>query len=343
MLNSLFVHLGPAKADHLFLNIDRHRSLFPDRPVHLVVDNEQLITKARAEKVPVTIYSATESQNELLESMNHDTKFRQGFWRYTIERLFAISFFHEKYPDAGILHIESDVLLLPSFPFEELESCEKIRWMTYNKTHDVSALLYSPNLNQSQWLVEHLMDELSKNLFLTDMTALSTIRRNNPNLVENFTNIKEAFDKGSEEAFDSAAIGMWLCGQDPRSHYGILKLHNNGEFNSKSIDFNPASFKYMYTSEKGLQITHNSMLATVHCLHIHSKSLKMFDVNWESELKKYIELSENASPISQYSFKLFLSLIRQNIEHKTLFPFLAGLPYIYRLRMKLRKLKAKKK
>jgi hypothetical protein len=275
--------------------------------------------------------------------MNHDTKFRQGFWRYTIERLFAISFFHEKYPEAGVLHIESDVLLLPSFPFEEVESYEKIRWMTYNETHDVSALLYSPSLKQSQWLVEHLMEELSRDLFLTDMTALSTIRRNNPYSVETFTDIKEAFNKRSEGAFDSAAIGMWLCGQDPRSHYGILKLHNNGEFISKSIDFNPASFKYMYSSDKGLQITHNSTLVTVHCLHIHSKSLKMFDLNWASELEKYVDLSGNASPVSRFSPRVFFSLIRQNIEQKTIIPFLAGMPYIYRLRMKLRKLKANKK
>lgn len=250
MLNSLFVHLGPAKADHLFLNIERHKYLFPDRPVHLVVDDEQLIEKAREKKIPVTIYTASRNQNKLLESLNHDTKFRQGFWRYTIERLFVISFFHEKYPDTGILHIESDVLILPNFPYEELESGKKIRWMTYNKSHDVSALLYSPNLTQSQWLVERLMEELGENQFLTDMTALSTIRRNNPDSVETFTDIKEALDKGSVGAFDSAAIGMWLCGQDPRSHYGILKLHNNGEFNSKSIDFNPASFNYTYGSEK---------------------------------------------------------------------------------------------
>lgn len=69
----------------------------------------------------------------------------------------------------------------------------------------------------------------------------------------------------------------------------------------------------------------------------------MFNENWESELTKYIKLSENAAPISQYSFKVFVRLIRQNIEQKTLFPFLVGLPYIYRLRMKLRKFKANKK
>ena len=337
MLNLVFVHLGEAKADHLLPNIMRLMDSFSQYPVHLVLNDSQLAKEATDLGVPVIFYEASPKQNQILGNLAHDSKFRQGFWRFTLERLFALEVAHRNFPNDGLLHIESDVLILPTFPFEELENEAKLIWTTYNSTHDVSALLFSPNQDYSRWFVAELETEIGKDFMLTDMTALSKVRKSNLDKVGVFPSIREALDKNLKGSFDSAAIGMWLCGQDPRNHYGQRKLHKNDEYLNKSINFDPASFEYIYSPELGLQIRLNSQVITLHCLHVHSKDLRLLSKTWESALVEFVNLSIYKDARTNFNLQEFVDLVLSNIKQGTLLPFLAGIPPIYRLRHRLRK------
>lgn len=336
MLNLVFVHLGDAGVDHLLPNIKRTQKLFPEHKVHLILSNQKLADQAAKIDIPVIFYTASEQQERILQAMEHDTEFRQGFWRFTVERLFALEIFHREYPNEGLLHIESDVLILPAFPFDELENREKLIWTKYNLTHDVSALLFSPNHEKSKWLVSEIESALNAEHLLTDMTVLSKIRRSYPNNVDSFPNVTDALNQRLNAAYDSAAIGMWLCGRDPRNHYGLQKIHLNDEFTNGSIDFNPASFEYKYSPVFGLKVEYHSQEIALHCLHIHSKDLQLFSETWESSLANFVTLSANKQEQTTFLFWVFMKLLLVNIKQRTFIAFIAGIPLIYRARMRLR-------
>lgn len=336
MLNLVFVHLGDAVADHLLPNIKRTQKLFPEHKVHLILSNQKLADQAAKIDIPVTFYAASEQQERILQAMEHDTEFRQGFWRFTVERLFALEIFHQEFPNEGLLHIESDVLILPAFPFNELENAKKLIWTKYNLTHDVSALLFSPNLEYSRWLVSEIESALKIDHSLTDMTVLSKIRKLYPSKVDSFPSVADALNKRLNAAYDSAALGMWLCGRDPRNHYGQLKLHLNDEFINGSIDFNPASFEYKYSPTLGLQVENHSQQIALYCLHIHSKDRQLFSETWESSLANFVNLSANKKEQTTFLFRVFIKLVFSNIKQRTFIAFIAGIPPIYRARMRLR-------
>ena len=333
MLNVVFVHLGKASVEHLWLNLQRHRDLFPEQKVHVILSDLAHSQRAQALGIPVTYYQPTEFQNELLESLTHGSEFRQGFWRFTLERIFALETFHNQNPNASILHVESDVLLMPNFPFSELESFNLMAWTNYNSERDVSAILFSPSREQTSWLIREIEKILTINKSMTDMTALAQIRRSNLDRVVQLPGVNESLENQLTHCYDSAVIGMWLCGEDPRNHYGSLKLHNNSEFLRGATNFDPSKLIYSYSPKLGLQVEVGSQKILINCLHIHSKELGLFDQNWEERLIDFVKLSEDSKPKKVFLMPVLVQLLRDNFSQDTLLSFILGVPAIYRLRM----------
>jgi hypothetical protein len=120
-------------------------AMFPDIPCILIVNFWP--TSPLPNGVRVELYSTTKETQSLfaLASKKLDHNFRDGFWKYTFERLFALQQYHEKHSDSKILHIESDVLLLPEFPWKSFAELNSLAWLNVNETHDVAALVYLPN------------------------------------------------------------------------------------------------------------------------------------------------------------------------------------------------------
>ncbi len=333
MLNVVFVHLGPAPAAHLWLNLKRHSELFPENPAQIILSEKTHAQEAENLGIPITYYQPSEYHDQLLESLSNEFAFRQGFWRYTLERLFALETYHEQHPNQSILHIESDVLLMPNFPFSEFDSSNEITWMNYNQGHDVSAILFSPRIEETTWLVRELEKLLVTDKSLTDMTALAKIRAMNPDRVNQLPGVTESKYKALSHCYDSAVLGMWLCGEDPRNHYGFLKLHSNSEYSRGSIDFNPSELNFSYSSTMGLQIEIASQPVTVNCLHIHSKDLRLFGHNWENQLEYFVNLSKQSKPMKKFLAPVLLQLFRDNVAQHSLIRFILGIPPIYKVRM----------
>lgn len=278
-LKTVFVHLGPANARHLWANIRRFNEIFPDQPTAIIFSDTRHIKEVNANKNEIYIYRSTLEDDLTLNSLAHNMNFRQGFWRYSIERFYALRKFHELNPSSSLLHLESDVLALPGFPFESFQRIKNLAWEKFNDTHDVSAVMYLRNPEDTNWLTEKLTSALSQSENLTDMTALSLLSNKFPERISLLprTSHDEDFQifKG---IFDGAPIGMWLNGRDPRNHRGFIKRY----LPLPEADVDASQLQYKCNAD-GSIIAINSVgdHFNIYNLHIHSKRLALFGPQWK--------------------------------------------------------------
>jgi hypothetical protein len=157
---------------------------------------------------------------------------------------------------------------------------------------------------------------------LTDMTLLSTFARKYPDLVcylpvsagsnddslrFDVRNSTEALQLGRnfvifEGIFDSAPLGMWLLGQDPRNHLGrILRFRNLPEsfIQAQAIGFEFNSDLKILTTKSQIPIFN---------LHVHSKELKYFKSKRCKAIERKVANSRNYRSDTSYSIKALMQL-----------------------------------
>ncbi len=358
---AVFVHLGKYPAGHLWLNLQRHQDLFPHVKTFLILDELRHI-----KKVPngVEIYFFKRENDFLDESVfrAHDQRFRRGFWRFSLERLFALSEFHKTVPQNSILHIESDVFLLPNFPWDSLNNVREPMWNNYNFERDVSALLFYPNYLAHLKTIGQIQALLTENSRHTDMTVLAELRNRHvgefklfPSLSSVIPELKNALNSTETKfiervnnseyfqngVFDAAPIGMWLLGHDPRNNYGKAFIHDTSPIVSGDSLVDPSSVYYEMNDYGHLFLVSKSsgLRINLWCLHVHSKSLKIFSKNWDRELRKFVKLTDNPVPIATFSISALWNMLTQSIQGRTFIRFVIGLPLIHRVRRWLSPLK----
>ena len=160
MFNNLeiaFVQLGPSTAPHLSLNVGRVRENFPSIAINLIIDEAFSPDSFLKRSTNMYIYETRDEIDILLSQRFTDKSFRENFWRLTLERLIAFLQFHLEYDDVPLLHVESDILLLPSMPMRQISKLEKLSWMRVDDYRDVAAMLFSPSHRHSGWLLSRLI------------------------------------------------------------------------------------------------------------------------------------------------------------------------------------------
>ena len=115
-------------------------------------------------------------------------------------------------------------------------------WLQFNDIRDVAAIFFSPDSGSARWVREKIIEAITEDNDLTDMKVLSRISQDFLEQVS-FCPIapcpdSKLFSSGIPEEsrirnsigteyfggiFDSAPIGMWTLGQDPRNHHGFIK------------------------------------------------------------------------------------------------------------------------
>jgi hypothetical protein len=300
-LKLVLVHLGPKSAPHLWKNLEYLREQFEEFDMTLIVDHRKNIARAKRRKINYWIYKPSSQTEIAFQHSAHNLNFRHGFWRYSLERFMALSDFHQTQPSTQILHIESDILILPNVdPF--VFKSQQLMWMKFNDTHDVGAVMFSPSGAESKWLTDSMIELLLQDNGLTDMTILKKVRDSHPGRTNTYPCFLE--DAG-EVIFDAAPIGMWLTGEDPRNHKGWLVLHRElpeSVLRPEKLDFELDS--------QGLWVTHNkSMRKQVVTLHVHSKEVKLFGRNSVKALAHYVELSLNKNLVRRFVFKKYFAVI----------------------------------
>lgn len=266
------MHLGPAKVRHLWENIKRMKRLYPDKTITVIYsDNSHKRNIIRSGAQPF-LYRTSSEDEDLLSGISQNRLFREGFWRFSLERLLALEAWHSSSRiDLPMLHLESDILTFKNFPFEELGKSEALSWIQVTETHDVSAILYSPSIEKTTWLARSIRQELIRNPSLTDMTILNQIRQKNPDSVRLLPSLSNPAVEEFQGIFDGASLGMWLTGRDPRNDFGIIRRHLKFE---DAID-QAGEAEYLLDNEL-LFHKDESGSYPIYNLHVHSKRLNLF-------------------------------------------------------------------
>ncbi len=299
----MFVHLGPTKVPHLWKNIAATKRKFPTSTITLIYSDKVHARRVRSLNIDGYFYETKSADEVILNAQALGSNFRGGFWRYSLERLIALDAWHRvSDPKNPFIHIESDILLFRNFPIDNFEKIEKLAWIKFNETHDVSAILYSPGSRATSWLGEQIRRELTLDNRLTDMTVLSRIQKLFTDKVEYLPTLSHYNSIYFEGIFDGASIGMWLNGRDPRNNYGIVKRHMPmGE----SLDKAESLRFRIY--QQGLHVTNVSGEFPLYNLHVHSKNRTLLSIAYLIPLKadllraKYKVFSTTFSPLALFS------------------------------------------
>lgn len=306
----VLVHLGDSSPPHLESNLSYLGWRFPDLKPVLIVDSQKLAQELAKKGFNVELFLYSRASNNFdWSKLGSDLRFRNGFWRYSTERIFALAEWHEANNQVSLIHIESDILLLENFPFDEIATLDKLQWQTVTLDHDVAAVLYSPSSAQTTWLWQAMADLLEQDSSLNDMTLLSRVRRNNPGLVGTLPSWSEEWgvpklSDGQEVrrltkpvtsrapgVIDGSTIGVWLTGQDLRNNQGRMIVHRdfpNSVTESSRLDFHMKSGKLFASRNGGKSVP-------IYCLHIHSKNVSLFRDRQDRVLRRFVELSSDKS------------------------------------------------
>jgi hypothetical protein len=306
-------------------------------------------------------YSMDRDFDNQIRLADRKKELQTGYWRFTVERLIAISSYHDVFSDEKILHVEADVLLMPNFPFASIDSLATAAWIGYGKQADIASILYSPNYETTKQLRDLILKEISLGN-LIDMEILYKVRHLTNVLLLPVSNSNQAMlgslrsrhYSGSiaslenqeifQGLFDSASIGIWLTGQDPRNRFGFTKVRTMEIINNGAVQIDPSQGTYSL-DEAGCLYFHSEdkNRIPIYNLHIHSKETKLFSPNWDRHLREYVELVGNQPRFVKFDALMLLRLIALNAKQKTLIRFFLNMPLLMRLRQKTLNLNRAKK
>jgi len=285
----VLVHLGGKIPRYAKRNLTLLHAMFPHIQRTMMVDSEKNGKIALQRNFNIeTITMSSVSISEV--GRHHDLEFRNGFWFTSFFRLISVCEYAIKV-NKPIIHIENDVLLAPNFPFDQLTKGTKAMWFQFNEQRDVAAILFLPNKSVATWLKAELIRKYAEKPSHTDMTVLREIARENQEMVEYFpvaespeskifrsdistfarTQNSQGFEK-FEGIFDSAPIGMYFLGRDPRNHRGQL------------VRFMPLPESFVGAEASILNFDHERM-----SLKIDGDDVKIFNLHVHSKLPKIFE------------------------------------------------------
>ncbi len=311
-IEAVFVHLGEKVPKYLILNIKRFIQLFPEIQVTLILDHH-FPKLDLPQSLNIWIYES-DSSLDLLDT-GRDISYRSGFWRFSLERFFALSKYHSERTRVKLVHIESDVLLLPNFPWDKIGNLEVPAWNPYNDNLDVAGIVYLPTSLVTGQLSDMIWTTIKSNSSITDMQALKQISKaqNPKNRYLPFNPDRDSSKQlGFDGIFDGACIGVWLTGQDPRNHFGSTIIHDLDLVERDHTVVDPSRFRYRVTPE-GNVLVRGELGAEVPIfnLHIHSKNENLFSDNWKRELERFVILSDSKKIISEFNIRIFMELVAE--------------------------------
>lgn len=320
-MNIALVQLGNPPKAYFWKNLDHLRRFQPNDEIYVISDLKEVISKAQQKGFKGYQYVIPESLIDLFSRHSFSKKFRNGFWQYSALRLFALIDFCESGEERSVLHVEADVLLLPNFPFATISIQKKLMWFNFNNDRDIASLIWIPSRKQASWMRTELFSIFSEDAKMTDMSALrklslkaheevcyfpskpksTTPRIMNSYLDYSVNNSPEILE--DQGIFDGASIGMWLTGEDPNNHRGVLRRLKH--LSDGPIDLRNVKFKVI---ESNLYLVDQNTFVPVYNLHIHSKNKHLFTKNGKHILRLYVFLSNKKWNLPLFIPQTFLQL-----------------------------------
>jgi hypothetical protein len=320
-----YVHLGADIPKHLVAGLIRHHSLFPNQDIILVKSKNQSFNLPSY----VTVFSVDDSEleSELFEkmSMNLDFHFRGGFWKYTLQRFFAVNELHKTIPTRPITHIESDVLVMPNFPWSIFYGLPKLAWLKVNSEIDVAAIVHFPSAELTEIFAREVMKLAEHNPRINDMQVLHEIATNVNSLHTYLPSVPNSDDINNFGGiFDPLNLGLWYFGQDPKNSFGLRTRYVGDD----SHELAAASTHLSYRDNQ--LITQDGV--EVFSLHLHAKYLPLFGAKWGEALIK--GLNQAKMKRNKYSFHIdsMLQALQSRKPHQTIWILIAMVPGLAKLR-----------
>ena len=347
----VLVYLGNDIPNYVWSNIKHLLSIQESHDVDLVVSAKNQNEIIRDPRLRYFRYEPSHGIDDLFSKLEIDREFRSGFWRFSLERLIALAMHHEKFPNEDMLHIESDVLLLPNFPFSQFKSLEKISWTRVDLIRDVATLIYIPSVSDSSQFKLDILREIDRLMSPDDMTVLRLIAEKKSNSYGLLPTIPDAksnlVNKGpgiSDQArelmsdgflvfggiFDAARIGIWLTGTDPRNYFGVTRRYFKELSHLETDLIRPDQVIFEIDESGVLSVVDNGLSTQIFNLHIHSKNPDYFSTNYISQLVKDVQKSEQGKVIRHFSSRILTQLLLHNARKGTLIKFLSWLPFVQR-------------
>jgi hypothetical protein len=354
--NLILVHLNTQVPRYLWENIASLKHLFPEvAKIIIISDGIELQSGSSDTK----IHRVNSHQyDEVFDHAQHEMEFRHGFWRTSIERLLHLCDLICQQQLENTLHIESDILLFKRFPFSDFRNLSKIYWQEYNSERDVASILYIRNAIDAAWLKQELINQIVSDPYVTDMTALNRIRKGFPERVGVLTSINATnFDLKNKKytheysdlsysgafktgIYDSAQIGMWLLGMDPRNTYGLEILHSDLIIENGEGLLDPRRARYGFNDDNQMFACVGEIELPVLSIHVHSKAPDFFKVD-NKMLQEYVNLAKNPLEIRKFRVGIFWLMFLDSVRSKRVINFMFGIPAIYRFRLAARNMLSK--
>lgn len=322
------VQLGNPPKKYFWENLDHLRRLHPDGEIYVISDLKEVIFKAQEKGFRGYLYKTPEMLIELFSRHTYSKKFRNGFWQLSALRLFALIDFCESGEEKAVLHIEADVLLLPNFPFSMISIQQKLMWFNFNNDRDIASLIWIPSQQQATWMRNELFTIFSEDPTMTDMSALRKLGLKTHGEVCYFPSSSQSTAPGVERfrlesstnstsdkvedrgIFDGASIGMWLTGEDPNNHRGVLRRLKH--LSDGPIDLRGVKFQIIGSN---LYLLDKDKFVPVYNLHIHSKNRILFTKYGKYILRFYVLLSNKKWNFPIFVPQIFLQLTLNKIRN----------------------------
>ena len=328
-LRIVFVHFGRKAPKHLVLNLKRCNVLFPEIKIVLITNESCKIKNING--VERINFIPNSNWHEIESGLSHPKEFRDNFWVTSLTRFVAIEDY-QKDNNFEILHVESDVILSPDFPFAKFSTLKKpSAFSIISPSLGIASIVYIRNHATSNKLIKVILSEVKKNSSTSDMLILKKFYDLYPDLVHLLPigpNNLDSYRKNLKEEmftslthelsnfggiFDAADIGHYLFGEDPRNHRGLLFLRKMQKDNY--LDLGKVSVKYSGLRNFG-DLSFESMQIPIFCLHVHCKDKKVF-ANKSSQrvLAKAID-SFHKPPKVEFIFRVFLKSVVLSLRRR---------------------------
>ena len=282
----VLVYLGNAVPRYVFKNYNLIKSNFPKNEVWLVLDSVKLFKKTKIKKIQAWLTPKILSDN--IQSKTY----RNNFWIETRNRFFAIEKFHERFNDQSLLYVESDVMILPSFPMNDLDTIDKlIAYPLSAPEVGIASTLYCKTPEGTKYLSQFVLKEIKNNPQITDTEILGKFYQQNPDktfILRSGPDQFDAYNNGnkaiqislaggkseinSSGIFDASTLGIHLCGTDPRNQLGISKVLDPLDHHFLNV----YRCKFEVSNDR-INLTFRNETRTLYSLHNHSKNIKLFD------------------------------------------------------------------
>jgi hypothetical protein len=310
----VLVHSGKKLPAHLIANLHFLSVAFPEKRILTVVDEFSTHTELNIEGFHSYLCkSGMDGYHSLSKKLMHNERFLDGFWYKTLKRFFMLHEFMKENPNLPVLHIESDVILLPNFPFQDfLTLKEDLAYPFVSDTHAAASILFVKNFEAIDYFMTFIR-EAPIDAHDTDMTLLARFSKVSENVFV-LPTVVPSLESGVETTFyynkhqpfkgifDGATYGQFLFGLDPRTFFGFRRLF----YSPPSHLVKPSELRYSVQTTTGQTILNVSDVSNnsfpLYNLHIHSKDLRVFKQNPKSLAFTKKRCQESTRNILCYEF-----------------------------------------